>query len=136
MNTTSRHAQDHGLVYRFLACARAATAVEFAIVISVYLLLIFGIFEIGRAISAQNALERFTSELVRQSFIRGCDVLTDPGAWSTPAALDIGKIETEFTGGTLLVTYPVSLIIPFVDMSNLTLSVRREIDDLCVQASA
>lgn len=135
MRTNSRHALDHGLFYRFFACARGATAVEFTIVISVYLLLLFGIFEIGRAISTQNALERFTSELVRQSFIHGCDVFDNFETLSPPAALDITEIETVFIDGTLSVSYPVTLIIPFVDFSNLTLSVSREIGSLCEPAN-
>ena len=107
---------------------RGAAAVELALVVSILVLLVFGIIEFGRAFNAQVSLTAAAREGVRYYAIEkdaaGAATITrnaatslDPGSISVATAACTPGQPTQLTA-----TYPFTIDIPFFGTRNLTLS--------------
>lgn len=107
---------------RALAAAReGATAVEFAIVGPVLLLLLFGIIETGRGLWTQNALNYAVEQAARCAAIDkiNCGTTTQIRAYAaTIAGTNFGSAPFTYTvaqcGSQVSASYPVTLHIPYV----------------------
>ena len=107
---------------------RGAAMVEFAFVLPILVLLVFGIIEFGRAYNAQVSLTHAAREGVREYAIT-----QDAGAGTaaaTNAATSLNpSLMTFATSGcvigqpaSLTISYPFELLIPLFPASSLTLS--------------
>lgn len=105
-----------------------AALVEFAIVLSLLMLILFGIIEFGRAYNAQVTLTHASREGVRVLAItgdadaaatatRGAAASLDPGLLSISTDVCSPGYPTELT-----VSYPFYLDIPFFGQRSMTLS--------------
>lgn len=109
---------------------RGGPAVEFALILPPLLLLMFGIFEIGRVLWTQNALNYSVEEAARCASI---DTLTcdSTSAIQSYAASRSGakltatvfSVTTPSCGNQVAASYPTVLDIPFFDYS-ITLTAR------------
>ena len=78
-------------VPRFLAADAGSTALEFAFIVPVLLLIVFGIFEFGRMFWTQNTLQYAVEQTARQSLV------SSP---STPAITDCSTSTANSTAVT------------------------------------
>jgi Flp pilus assembly protein TadG len=119
------------------ACTRGAAAVEFAIVSSVFIMLLLGILEFGRALYTQNQIAFLADQAVRR-------VLMDPDVSSTalesalrdqftagnPESLAI-EITSESAGSmtyrVVRIDFPFALLVPNIASNLLTLGVDRRV---------
>lgn len=125
------------LLRRLAACDRGAAAVEFAIISMVLITLLIGIVDFGRTLYVKNQLSFLADQAARA-------VLLDPGIadatleadlradFSAGTAADLTvTITSEIVSGTdfrvLSVNYPITLFIPNLSASDLTLSVTRRV---------
>ncbi|HEX5631377.1 MAG TPA: TadE family protein [Acidimicrobiia bacterium] len=104
-----------------------AALVEFAIVLSLLVLILFGIIEFGRAYNAQATLTHASREGVRVLAITGDATEAAAAARNAAPSLDpalIGVSTEPCSPGyptELTVTYPFNLDIPFFGARSLTL---------------
>jgi Flp pilus assembly protein TadG len=126
------------LAFRALgACTRGAAAVEFAIVSGIFIMLLLGILEFGRALYAQSQIAFLADQAVRR-------VLMDPDVSSAalesalrdqftagnPEALAI-QITSESAGNmtyrVVRIDFPFALLVPNLASDLLTLGVDRRV---------
>ncbi|MBI2170020.1 MAG: pilus assembly protein [Actinobacteria bacterium] len=107
---------------------RGAVAVEFAIVLPLLVLLIFGIIEFGRAYNAKIALEGAVREGARILAVgngdpvaatKGAAASLDPGTLSVSTS---GQPCTAGTEASVTASYPFEYTIPLYGSATLTLS--------------
>ena len=115
----------------FLRNRRGATAVEFGIVAPVFLLIVFGIIEFGRAMMAWNEASQALSRAVRTVYIDPSEspdevaarlrtYLSDDGVLSVTAA---STIISEVNYMKISAGFPFQMIIPFSGTSAVTMKV-------------
>lgn len=115
------------------ACRAGAVAVEFSLVIGVMVLLIFGVFHLGRALMALNEMNHALAEAVRVVHLRPT---ASPEA--IEAALEVelrrhagSEAEAEVTriAGTsfmaIVVRFPYRLAVPFLAPRDLPMRVEH-----------
>lgn len=125
------------LFHRFRRCRSGATAVEFAIVSTAFVLLSIGVVEFGRGFYLRNQIayaadvgarklltDPSISDATLDSAIRGAFTRGDP------ALLQI-QISSEQVGGVpgrdVVIRYPMVLLVPKLAKSAIVLSIGRRI---------
>jgi len=93
-----------GVFARLLRCSRAASAAEFALVVPLLLLFIFGIIDVGRFMWEINQAEKATQVGARMA------IVTNP--------VSTGLVDADFASATL----PVGSLIPASALGNLVCS--------------
>jgi Flp pilus assembly protein TadG len=101
-----------------------AAAVEFAIVVPIFLLLVFGIIEFGRAIMVQQILVNATREGARQAVLDGATsagVVDTVSDYLQGASIDIAQnnisVSPDPTGVGSREQITVSVSVPFSEVS-------------------
>lgn len=95
---------------------RGAAAVEFALVVPVLLLMLFGIIEFGRAYNVQTSLTASARQAARVMAIQNNSIQAKGAAQSAASTLGLTvsqvTVTTCVTGGTTTatVTYPLTMI--------------------------
>jgi Flp pilus assembly pilin Flp len=123
---------------RFLRDRSGAVAVEFAIVGSVLLLLVFGVFEFGRAIYYRNLVEVLTDEAARSSIL-SADCVPTQDALSDIRDFEFGLVGDAFTivpasganDFVMSVSYSFDLIVPIYGDSLITMTANRDLSMFC-----
>lgn len=125
------------LLRRICHCRSGATAVEFAIVGMVFMLVSIGIVEFGRGFHLRNQIAYAADVGARK-------VLTDPGITNAvldstirgafrrgdPRLLDIaisGELPGGLTGREIEIRYPLKLLVPGIAPDSITLKLARRI---------
>lgn len=124
---------------KFLASRRGATAVEFALVIPIVLIMVAGIFEMGRAMWIKATMQFVVEETTRYAIVNSAATdaqlitvatgyLNDSGlditlTWATPFTEVVGTI----TYIDVTATYAFSAVIPLVPLSNITLTAKSRL---------
>ena len=104
-----------------------AALVEFAIIMPLLLLLVFGIIEFGRAYNAQNSLTHAAREGAREYAITQDEDAGRATAKAAATSLDSSKITVTFSDcdpgdpATVTLRYPFQLQIAFFPVSNFTM---------------
>lgn len=104
-----------------------AAMVEFAILMPVLFLLVFGIIEFGRAYNAQNTLTHAAREGVREYAITQDPAKGETAAINAASTLDSNQIVVTTTAcnpgqpTTLDLEYPFSMQIAFWNVANFTM---------------
>ena len=70
---------------------RGATLVEAAIVLPVFLLLVFGIIELGLAVARYNMLAEVARDGARMAIVHGADAPPEMAAWNSSSAAVISN---------------------------------------------
>lgn len=123
---------------RFGHCTSGATAVEFALVILPFLLVIFGLIEFARAYQAQTSLEWVADRINREFVIDPghCDDFSDKldeklddnrgefHAGRSPL-LEISERTDTNSRRAFDLSYPINLFLPFTDIATINLTVTR-----------
>lgn len=123
---------------RFLHDRSGAAAVEFAIVGSVLMLLVFGVFEFGRAIYYRNLVETLTDEAARSSIL-SADCAPTQDALSDIRDFEFGLVGDAFTivpasegnDYVMSVSYAFDLIVPIYGDSLITMTSNRDLSMFC-----
>jgi Flp pilus assembly protein TadG len=99
--------------------------VEMALVLSILLLLLTGIVEFGRVLSAQLVVSHASREGARIGVVGAIDDLISQRATDAAATLDAGKVIVSVSPSpserlrgsqlTVKVEYPVDIVMPFMD---------------------
>lgn len=122
---------------RLRRCDSGAAAIEFAFVGLIAILLFLGIIEFGRGLYMKNemsyAADRAARKILTNAAVTNDEVETvvrEAIAFGTPANLQI-TFGTETVEGvdfrTLLIGYPINLLIPGLTTGNLMLTVDRRV---------
>ncbi|MGI9648242.1 MAG: TadE family protein [Acidimicrobiia bacterium] len=104
-----------------------AALVEFAIVVPLLLLLVFGIIEFGRAYNAQNTLTHAAREGAREYAITQDPVAGETAAKDAATSLTSSDITVTLSActpgqpATVTLQYPFQLQIAFFPVSNFTM---------------
>jgi Flp pilus assembly protein TadG len=118
---------------------RAATAVEFALVTPVFLIMVIGIFEMSRAMWIKSSMQYAAEETTRYAIVNSSATTTDLEAYATTALSNSGMkisgasfIATLTVSGTITFiqvtgTYSFSSLVPLVPFPDVTLSVKSRI---------
>ncbi|MCR4441597.1 MAG: pilus assembly protein [Peptococcaceae bacterium] len=114
------------MLKRFLKCGRGQAAVEFALVIPVLLLLLFGIVEFGRIFGASLIVAHSAREGARLGSMGASDSEIILRVEEAAASLDADLLDIEITPdeagretGTPIrvhVAYPVTVYAPFISI--------------------
>ncbi|MCT4685455.1 MAG: pilus assembly protein [Roseicyclus sp.] len=123
---------------RFARATAGAAAVEFALVGSALLLLVFGLFEVGRAIHAATVLEVLADEAARASIL-SADCVPAEGTVSDMGSFGFGLSGAAFTlvpasaanGYELRAGYDYAPILPILGDLALALETRRALAAFC-----
>jgi Flp pilus assembly protein TadG len=101
-----------------------AAAVEFALVVPIFLLFVFGIIEFGRAIMVQQVLVNASREGARQAVLDGAtstDVVNTVLEYAQDASIDIGtnniSVSPDPTSVESREQITVSVSVPFSEVS-------------------
>lgn len=101
-----------------------AAAVEFALVVPIFLLLVFGIIEFGRAIMVQQILVNASREGARQAVLDGAtsaDVVNTVSDYLRGSSVDTGQdnitVSPDPTGVRSREEITVSVSVPFSEVS-------------------
>lgn len=125
------------MALRALCRSDGATAVEFALVLTVFLPLLFAIFEFGRALHTRNALEALTDRAVRalivdhresELSVEGLEEALLDDLRRQAAGLNPDFIALRLIGEapyTVELSYPIDLLIPLFSVRTLSLVARR-----------
>ncbi len=99
--------------------------VEMALVLSILLLLLTGIVEFGRVLSAQLVVSHASREGARIGVVGAIDDLISQRAMNAAGTLDTGKVIVSVSPSpserlrgsqlTVQVEYPVDIVMPFMD---------------------
>jgi Flp pilus assembly protein TadG len=114
----STHRASRAAFAKALAVARldqGVAAVEFAILVPVLLLIVFGILDFGRAMNYKNELTQVSNQVARYAAVNkspidgrsafpGCGSVKSYFASASPLHVDTPEIATMISNGTLLIT--------------------------------
>lgn len=121
---------DYATTHRKTGGDRGVTAVEFAIILPLLLMLIFGIIEFGRAYQARLTVTHAAREGVRVLAVTEDKVAAEAAALAAVTGLDTANVTvagTPCAGGLpaeMVVTYPVTIEIPGTGVHSFTLTGR------------
>lgn len=123
---------------RFLCDRSGAVAVEFALVGTVLLLIVFGVFEFGRAIYYRNLVETLTDEAARSSILSAdCvpteDALSDIRDFGFGLAGEAVTIVPASDGNdhVMSVSYAFEMIVPIHGDGLITMTAHRDLSLFC-----
>jgi Flp pilus assembly protein TadG len=105
MRNTLRH---------FIGNRRAATAVEFALVSPIFLIMIIGIFEMGRAMWIKSSLQYAVEETTRYAIVNTSATTTELSNYALAELSDIGM---NITGASFTATQSVSGSITYISIT-------------------
>ncbi len=109
---------------------RGVTAVEFAIILPLLLMMVFGIIEFGRAYSARLTVTHAAREGVRVLAVTEDQSAAEAAAVAATAGLDAAKVTATGTPcaaglpAEMVVTYPMTIEIPGTGVHSFTLTGR------------
>ncbi len=126
---------------RSLADSRSgATAVEFALVAPVFLIMAIGIFEMGRAMWIKSSMQYAVEETTRYAIVNPTASATTLQTYATSTLTDMGfgysggvtftATETSSGGVTykqILGTYSFSVLVPLVPFPDVTLNAKSRV---------
>ncbi|MEM7286963.1 MAG: TadE family protein [Actinomycetota bacterium] len=121
---------DYAKTCRRSAGDRGVTAVEFAIILPLLLLLVFGIIEFGRAYQARLTVTHAAREGVRVLAVTENQAAAEAAALAATTGLDAGSVSVTGTPcaaglpAEMVVTYPVTIEIPGTGVHSFTLTGR------------
>ena len=107
---------------------RGVTAVEFAIILPILLMLVFGVIEFGRAYQARLTVTHAAREGVRVLAVTENQTQAEAAALAATAGLDAAQVTvtgTPCVGGLpaeMTVTYPVTIEVPLTGVHSFTLT--------------
>ena len=107
---------------------RGVTAVEFAIILPLLLMMIFGIIEFGRAYQARLTVTHAAREGVRVLAVTENQAAAEAAALAAATGLDPGSVTVTGTPcaaglpAEMVVTYPVTIEIPGTGVHSFTLT--------------
>lgn len=107
---------------------RGVTAVEFAIILPLLMMMIFGIIEFGRAYQARLTVTHAAREGVRVLAVTEDKVAAEAAALAAVTGLDTGSVTVTGTPcaaglpAEMVVTYPVTIEIPGTGVHSFTLT--------------
>ncbi|MCB1492525.1 MAG: pilus assembly protein [Rhodobiaceae bacterium] len=122
------------LARRIVRDKRGTTTLEFAMVIPVFLLFLFGVVEFGRGLEMYNEMASAASSVSRIAMLDDSvsnasleTTIRNRLAGFTEADLQVG-FSTETVSGipyrVINISYPLHFVTPFLDMVNITLATR------------
>lgn len=124
--------------HRFVQGTQGAVAVEFALVFSVLIVLVFGVFEVGRAIHYRNAVEVLTDRAARTAILSAdcavsADALSDlrDNAFGLTGDAFTFTPATDANGYVFGAIYAFDLIVPVFGERSVTLSATRDLSLFC-----
>ncbi len=116
-------------------CRSGAAAIEFALAVPVFLLMVYGMVEMGRLFWIQSTLQYAVEESVRYAIVNNAVLETDVANVAAAKAATVGATATNFTvtfetllGARTFVTvqaaYPFSLLTPLVPVPPFNITTR------------
>ncbi len=94
-------------------CRKAATAVEFALVAPVFLMMVIGIFEMSRAMWIKSSMQFAVEETTRHAIVNSSATASDLAAY---ALSELGSSGMNLSGASFSATLTVSGTITYVDI--------------------
>jgi len=128
-----------GFVKKLAASRRGATAVEFAMVAPIFIIMVAGVFEMGRAMWIKSSMQYAVEETTRYAIVNTSASTSTLATYASTAYSSSGNsisgatfaaTQTTVSGRTyILITgsYDFTVIIPLVPFPDVTLSARSRI---------
>jgi Flp pilus assembly protein TadG len=125
------------LLRKFLAETRGATAIEFALLVLPFVILLIGLVEFGRALHIRNGLDSAADKVQRLIIIDPEASITDATSTARAAFLagDSSQLSVDVQAGTsgsvdylsIDLSYTMTLLIPVIAGGDVVLSISRKV---------
>jgi Flp pilus assembly protein TadG len=122
---------------RALACRRGAAAVEFAIIAPVFLVLVLGTVELGRAMWIKGSIQFAVEETSRYALVNTSASMSDLQTYAENALVGVDSSDVTFQAQTesadgysfvsITGTHSFSVLVPIVPLPDVTLSAKSRV---------